>query len=965
MVLENFIVDAPIVWDRVGKKIFENPHVKQGRKMRVQITNAGMVEDLSGYTLALGWRHTVSGVEGLDVFEDSSEANVGIFEMSYTENLMTNLGNLKASLVLTSSEDMVIAESNDFYVKVDDSPFGADAEQGVGSYTRLAQILLNEEVRQEAYLTNEARIAAIETGVKHEVTNIIEANSDFSSVSGLSLFGATVAASGNVLTITGNGTSSLPNAGFNINNLPTGSKVYMRVWARVLNSECTKITLRSESTEIASRANPVSWQWYEVSGIRIKSGSLETALNMEMTHTYASSAAANGKQMEVKWAVAINLTDDFGAGTEPTADYAGMMLKIFPDKYFTGTKFVYPLQVLANDMADAYQVIDDKFDAFVQTNIVQDEVAEVFNNLEETYAQDIVSVKQQLEQKANETDLVIERARITNLATLATGSTTGDAELIDGRVGSDGTTYANIGAAIRGQASKLNTELTDFKTDVSLFLEPENLLNPTDSDYKAGFFIAPTTGNLSSNASYDTTGHIKVTQGLRVSLTARDTMNVRFKQNMRFVAAYDAAGNIMRGSGSSVDTTYYVVPIGVATIRASFINRTDWTKRAIFEVALDDETTKPYVEYFDPHYKTIVVTDKTLAIENESADAKAVGDALSEINGNIIAYKNPTGVAKEATLGANVAITIPTFPQMLKTGQSFSYSAKFASFGSSDIVSVGFINPEYGNYQSWMEISVDRVKWMLSGKSAILNTLHGLTISDYLNVSVEISPSTAQIKFTVTTVGGSYSFTQVSDSTRLNAIGTLTAKSTMATTDVVLSGTCKQFKYHTWLLGDSYFGNGLDRLGGRLIEWGYASGVLFDGLGGLNSQRGYAELQKLLTYGTPKTLVWYLGMNDNATTVATYFPLVEQLCDQLGIELIFNKIPFVPSRLVVNAAVNNYVLASGRRYVDSYAAVGADTSGNWYTGHLSVDGVHPSNLGAAALTSRLVADVPEILSASN
>ena len=162
MVLENFIVDAPIVWDRVGKKIFENPHVKQGRKMRVQITNAGMVEDLSGYILALGWKHTVSGVDGLDVFEDSSEANVGIFEMAYTENLMTNLGNLKASLVLTSVEDMVVAESNDFYVKVDDSPFGVDAEQGVGSFTRLAEILLNEESRIAAEV---ARVSAEETRV--------------------------------------------------------------------------------------------------------------------------------------------------------------------------------------------------------------------------------------------------------------------------------------------------------------------------------------------------------------------------------------------------------------------------------------------------------------------------------------------------------------------------------------------------------------------------------------------------------------------------------------------------------------------------------------------------------------------------------------------------------------------------------------------------------------------------------
>lgn len=56
-------------------------------------------------------------------------------------------------------------------------------------------------------------------------------------------------------------------------------------------------------------------------------------------------------------------------------------------------------------------------------------------------------------------DIQSQKARIDNLASLKEGSTTGDAELIDARIGADGTNYSNVGDAIRTQCGNLNNLL--------------------------------------------------------------------------------------------------------------------------------------------------------------------------------------------------------------------------------------------------------------------------------------------------------------------------------------------------------------------------------------------------------------------------------------------------------------------------------------------------------------------------
>ena len=53
-------------------------------------------------------------------------------------------------------------------------------------------------------------------------------------------------------------------------------------------------------------------------------------------------------------------------------------------------------------------------------------------------------------------------ARINNLAKLQEGSTTGDAELRDIRIGYDGTEYENAGEAVRGQIGSLSEEIDDI-----------------------------------------------------------------------------------------------------------------------------------------------------------------------------------------------------------------------------------------------------------------------------------------------------------------------------------------------------------------------------------------------------------------------------------------------------------------------------------------------------------------------
>lgn len=87
----------------------------------------------------------------------------------------------------------------------------------------------------------------------------------------------------------------------------------------------------------------------------------------------------------------------------------------------------------------------------------------------------LTDISNQLKIKANESDLKTLETRMDTFTTLTEGSTTGDAELIDARVGIDGTLYTSVGNNIRETSENIYSFISnafDFKNNTLT-----NLLN--------------------------------------------------------------------------------------------------------------------------------------------------------------------------------------------------------------------------------------------------------------------------------------------------------------------------------------------------------------------------------------------------------------------------------------------------------------------------------------------------------
>lgn len=136
-------------------------------------------------------------------------------------------------------------------------------------------------------------------------------------------------------------------------------------------------------------------------------------------------------------------------------------------------------------------------------------------------------INSQIKDKANLTELEVERKRIDSFVRLENGSTTGDAELMDIRIGADSNEYVTAGQAVREQI-KQYVKYVGVNSE-NLF----DYINATDGYYNS------LDGTLNTTSGYKTTGLIPY----KVGDVIRKSKDVSWF--VQWIGFFDINGNIL------------------------------------------------------------------------------------------------------------------------------------------------------------------------------------------------------------------------------------------------------------------------------------------------------------------------------------------------------------------------------------------------------------------------------------
>lgn len=474
---------------------------------------------------------------------------------------------------------------------------------------------------------------------------------------------------------------------------------------------------------------------------------------------------------------------------------------------------------------------------------------------------------------------------------------------------------------------------------------PDSMRNTTEklvytnryrvTDEVVGYYVNNLTGLLQENASYFSTGFIRVKEQERLSVYNED-MNVL---PIRMGAYFNKEGKYL--SGFSTESTVIVVPYGAYYVRFSM--KIEYQGHLML--------TEPNAHKF--------VNAGDVALRKEVS----FGASTSYDPANKVA------TYKADTVEAGEVISLTDFPKYINRGFRMSL---FASCSTIPTIKIG-----KGDANNEVSGSRQAVVSFYGGQCEILTNYNengfadmdyvgsdNITAQDFIHIVVDFEPDkTMKVSVTSNNTSGSVSHFGITiPENYYYATGAPFFKTTQQLKNVTFSVSAKALESDVWVIGDSYMGMSDGRVMGQLLKTFNIKNVYVCAKPGLGSAEAFDDLQLALNYHRPRTLVWYVGINDEYETYQNYVNRVRELCSTYNIDLVLNMIPSTPT--LDRTSHRNLVKNIGERYVDSYGAVSGHMSSNqtaWGNGLLSADNTHPTIKGACVLAARLVTDVPELL----
>lgn len=456
-------------------------------------------------------------------------------------------------------------------------------------------------------------------------------------------------------------------------------------------------------------------------------------------------------------------------------------------------------------------------------------------------------------------------------------------------------------------------EVNNYIEDIKVFDQTGNIFE-AKTDFIEGSYYYKSSGNLTTgtNASYNGFIIPVAQNSIYTFVTSNIILLDENKKPLSSEGSWDYEGVTTCGSGNAV---FFAVTYRLSNVPAD-------------GYAISKGGSLDYGTYSSGYYAK--------ANNNEKPTVKRVKGSIAD--------------------GGNLTVLGKT---SIKDGQEIVFKGKFSTFNELEIA--------FSGVGSTNAVIVDASNLIIINYTDnTITEAHGLTIANDITILLELKKG--KIYVSLTSAGVTFKYNCGWNQTGGVPSECIATATGMSFTSAELSVNYSSAKRNVWYFGDSYAAFGTDtRLPYYMEEYGFDENVLFNAVSGGTSSATNISLKTLLSYGSPKFAVMATGMNDGADTNAeapnaTWLIRVQEfidVCEMNDVIPVLCTIPTVPT--VNHEGKNAWVKASGKRYIDFAGAVGANASGEWYTGMLASDNVHPSTLGGNALFTQLIADLPEVM----